>query len=225
MNTLTKAGTAVAATATLALGVTAGTAGAAEVGLPAIKAAAHQAIVARVGALNTAIGVVDQSSFMGADQATLVNGMHTDITGLTQLDQTIQADTTVATAKADAQKVFTEFRIYALVLPVVHMVRASDLVTAKLVPDFNTVETKLQAAITKQDEPNLEHFLDDMKTKVGAAQQAVSPLPAQLEALTPVSYNANHAVLQPARETLETARTDLRAAREDAHDIVAGLKK
>ena len=225
MNTFTKAGAAVMATAALGLGASAGTAGATEVGLPAIKAAAHQAVVGRVGALNAAIGILNQSTFMGADQATLVHGMQTDISGLQQLDQTIQGDTTTAAAKADAQKVFTDFRIYALVLPVAHMVRAADDITAKLVPDFQAVEPKLQAAITKQNATNLQHYLDDLETQVTNAQKVAAPLPGQLEGLTPASYNANHAVLQPARGSLETARTDLRAAREDARQIVAGLKK
>lgn len=225
MKTLVKAGAAVAVAASITMGVTAGSAGAAEVGLPAIKAAAHQAIVARVGALNTAVGVVQGSSYMGSDQAALITWMQGDVSGLQQLDQTIQADTTAAAAKADAQKVFTDYRVFALVIPVVHMVRAADLATNKIAPDFQAAEPKLQAAITKRGATSLQPLLDDLKTQVANAVQLASPLPGQLEGLRPPAWNANHALLQPDRQALETVRTDLRTAREDSRKIVAGLKK
>lgn len=225
MKTLVKAGAAAAVTASMALGMTPGSAGAAEVGLPGIKAAAHQAIGARVGALNTAIGVVQGSAFMGGDQSALVTWMQSDVSGLQQLDQTIQADSTTAAAKADAQKVFTDYRVYALVIPVVHMVRAADLATNKIAPDFQAAEPKLQAAITKQGATNLQPLLDDLKTQVANAVQLAAPLPGQLDPLRPPAWNANHALLQPYRQALETVRTDLRTARADARKIHAGLKK
>ena len=56
-------------------------------------------------------------------------------------------------------------------------------------------------------------------------QQLVSGLPAELEALKPADWNANHAVLQPSRDSLQSARLDLRRARQDARDIVSGLTK
>ena len=194
-------------------------------GLPAAKQAAHVAIERRVASLNAAIGVVQSSTFLGADQATLVQLMQSDVSGLQQLDQTIQADTTLQAVRADARKIFTDYRVYALMLPVVHMVRGADAITNVIVPKLDAAASHLQDAITQQNKSNLQPVLDDLKTQTAGAEQLVSGLPAELDALKPADWNANHAVLQPSRDALQSARLDLRRARQDARDIVSGLTK
>src|SRR6476620_4147514 len=143
-----------AATATLVLtlgAASAAPAGATENGLAAIKTAAHTAIHERVVALDAASVVVNRSNFMGADQAQRLGVMKGDVTALQQLDDQIQADSTVAAAKADAAKVFTDYRVFALVLPATHLTRAADAVTNVAGPDLGQkVAPKLQAAITKR---------------------------------------------------------------------------
>ncbi|TML60300.1 MAG: hypothetical protein E6G17_10285 [Actinobacteria bacterium] len=183
------------------------------------------AIERRVASLNAAVGVVQSSTFLGADQATLVQLLQSDVSGLQQLDQTIQADTTLQAVRADARKIFTDYRVYALMLPVVHMVRGADAITNVIVPKLDAAAAHLQDAITQQNKSNLQPLLDDLKTQTAAAQQLVSGLPAELEALKPADWNANHAVLQPSRDSLQSARLDLRRARQDARDIVSGLTK
>ncbi len=194
-------------------------------GVAAVKQAAHVAIERRVASLNAAIGVVQSSTFLGADQATLLQLMQSDVSGLQQLDQTIQADTTLQAARTDARKIFTDYRVYALMLPVVHMVRGADAVTKVIVPKLDAAATHLQDAITQHNASNLQPLLDDLEAQVAAAQQLVSGLPGHLEALKPADWNANHQVLQPSRDRLQSARLDLRRARQDARDIVSGLTR
>ena len=67
-----------------------------------------------------AIKTVQGDSFLGSDATTLVNDMQADITGLQALGTKIAADTTVSQAIADADLIFTEFRVYYVMLPVVH---------------------------------------------------------------------------------------------------------
>jgi hypothetical protein len=211
-------------TAGLSLPATAAWAAGSQPALDAIKAAAHTAVTNRVTRLNSAIGVVTQNTHLGADQATLATRMQDDITGLNQLDATVQADTTAATAKADAQKVFTDFRIFALVLPVTHMVVATDTVNDAVVPRLNDITTKLQDLITKKNATDQQATLDDMKTQIAAAQAATAGLSADLLTFTPAQWNANHTLLQADRDKLRTARTDLVKARQDAKSIVAALR-
>jgi hypothetical protein len=192
-------------------------------GPAAAKQAAHVAIERRVASLNTAVGLVESSTFLGVDQVTLVHLMQSDVSGLQQLDQTIQADTTLQAVRADARKIFTDYRVYALVLPVVHMVRGADAITNVIVPKLDAAASHLQDAITQQNRSNLQPLLDDLKTQTAGAQQLAGGLPGKLEALKPADWNANHAVLQPSRDTLQSARIDLRQARQDARDIVSGL--
>lgn len=195
------------------------------VGLDAVKQAAHAAIEARLTALNAASSIIKSSAFMGADQTAITSMLQGDVSGLTALDATIQADTTTAQARADAQKIYTDYRVFALALPVAHMTRAADVITKLVVPHLTTAEAKLQAAITAKGTTDLQPLLDDMKAQTAAADSLAAPLPAALEALRPADWNANHEVLSPDRTALETARADLRKARQDARQIIEGLKK
>jgi hypothetical protein len=192
--------------------------------LSGIKAAAHTAITVRVTMLNSAITNVNQRTDLGADQAARVGVMQSDITGLNQLDSTIQADTTIPDARTDAQKIFTDYRIFALVLPVTHMVVATDTIDNAVVPRLNDVTTKLQDLITKNNATAQQATLDDMKAQIAAAQTATSGLSADLQSFTPAQWNANHTLLQPDRDKLRSARADLVTARQDAKSIVTALR-
>jgi hypothetical protein len=194
-------------------------------GLDTIKQAAHTAIENRLTALNAAIAVVNGSSFMESDQGVIKGELQADVSGLTALDQKIQSDTTTEQAKADAQTIFTDYRVFALMLPVAHMTRASDAIVHVVAPHLDNVAAKLQDAITKKGATSLQATLDDMKAQIAAAVKLASPLPTRLEVLKPADWNANHEVLQPDRSALEQARTDLKKARSDAAAIITGLRK
>jgi hypothetical protein len=185
-----------------------------------VQAAAKKAIDDRVAALNQVITVLQGSPYLGGDQQTLVATAQSDVTALTNLETTIQADTNVQQAKTDARTIFTSYRVFALVLPVDHMVRASDDISGVVVPKLTALETKWAALNVSA----IASLLSDMQTQTQAAAQAVSGLPGQLEAFTPSAWNANHALLGPSRTALGTARTDLEKARTDAKQIHALLK-
>lgn len=193
-------------------------------GLDAVKQAAHTAVQARVTALEAADAVVASSAFMGADQAVVRRLLQGDVAGLRALDAEIQADTALAEARADAQRVYTDYRVFALALPVAHLTRAADAVVAVAVPRLTAAHDRLQAAVTAKGTAALQPLLDDMKAQTDAARGLAAPLPAALAALTPATWNADHEVLQPHRAALETARADLRRARQDARQVVAGLR-
>lgn len=186
-------------------------------GLDAVKQAAHTAVQARVTALEAADAVVASSAFMGADQAVVRRLLQGDVAGLRALDAEIQADTALAEARADAQRVYTDYRVFALALPVAHLTRAADAVVAVAVPRLTAAHDRLQAAVTAKGTAALQPLLDDMKAQTDAARGPAA-------ALTPATWNADHEVLQPHRAALETARADLRRARQDARQVVAGLR-
>jgi hypothetical protein len=194
-------------------------------GLQAIKDAAHTAITNRITDLNKAITSVNGTTFLATDKTALVTGMKNDITGLKALDTTIQADTTTTAAKTDAQKIFTDFRIYALVLPVTHLVVATDAITNVVMPKMTTVADALQLIITKTNATAEQPKLDDMKAQIAAAQTATNGVSADLQSFTPTQWNANHDLLTPDRAKLQTARMDLGKARSDAAAIVVALLK
>ena len=85
--------------------------------LAGIKAKAATDITDRVNKLNGAIAKVNGAKELGPGQGTLVSYLGTDIAPLQQLNQRIQGDTTVAQAAQDFSTIFTDYRVYALVLP------------------------------------------------------------------------------------------------------------
>ena len=188
--------------------------------LAKIRAAGEAAINQRVTALNQVVTVLNGTSWLGPDQATLVATAQSDIAGLTKLGSRLAADTTVQQAKTDYQQIFAGFRVFALVIPVDQMVRASNGITNVVVPKFNALETKWAAL----DDPQIAGLLSDMQGKTQAADAAVNGLPATLEALTPSSWNSNHGILSQPRSELATARQDLKQARDDAQQIVQILR-
>ena len=188
--------------------------------LAKIQAAAKAAIDQRLTSLNQVITVLNGTTWLGSDQATLVGKAQSDISGLTALEATIQADTTVQQAKTDFQTIFTGFRVYALVVPVDRMVVAADGITNSVVPKLTALETKW-AGLNDQ---SIAALLSDMTAQTQAANTAVSGLAATLEGYSPAQWNADHALLSGPRSTLATARHDLEKARQDATQIVAILR-
>jgi hypothetical protein len=64
-------------------------------------------------------------------RASLLSELNGGISGLSAPAPTIQAQTSVVAFRAEAAEILSEYRVYALVLPQAHLVRASDLATAK----------------------------------------------------------------------------------------------
>ena len=188
--------------------------------LAKVQAAGQAAINQRLSALNQVVTVLNGTSWLGPDQATLVATAQSDIAGLTKLGSRLAADTTVQQAKTDYQQIFAGFRVFALVIPVDQMVRASDGITNVVVPKLDALEAKWAAL----DDPQIAGLLSDMQSKTQAADAAVNGLPATLEALTPSSWNSNHGILSQPRSELATARQDLKQARDDAQQIVQILR-
>ncbi len=60
---------------------------------------------------------VNAAKGLGASQATLVSYLGTDIAPLQQLNQTIQGDSTLQQAAHDFGTIFSDYRVYRLVLP------------------------------------------------------------------------------------------------------------
>jgi hypothetical protein len=186
--------------------------------LSKIQADARTAIDGRVAALTTVLAVLGGVK-APCDVAPLVATAQSDIAGLDSLETTILADTTVSQARSDAQLIFTKFRVYALVIPVDHLVRATCAVN-DVVSRFTALETKWGAL----NDPNISTLLADMVSQTQAAGQAVNGLPTTVEGYMPADWNGNHTLLNGARSSVQTARQDLGKARADAKQIVGILR-
>jgi len=187
--------------------------------LAAVKAAATLAITKREDALTAAEAVIRATAFLGADQQILLGQLQSAASGLTGLGATIQADTTPAAAAADSAHIFNQYRVFALVIPVAHLVRAGDAALNVVIPDLGKVATLAQGRISPADQP----LLTDLTAQVAKASAELTGLSAQLEADTPAEWNASHQLFATDRAALRSARQALAEARQDAHAIAADL--
>lgn len=186
-----------------------------------LKAKGTTEIDRRLANLNSALTKLAASnSLSAADKAALTKTVNDEIAGLTALKTKLAAETVIATARTEVASVVADYRVYALLLPKTRMVASADR--------FDVVETKLTdlhdklAAKATTDAEKAK--LTDMAAKVADAKTKSSGLVAQLMALQPTDYNANHAVLVNYRASLKVAQTDLQAARDDAKAVIDQLK-
>jgi hypothetical protein len=192
--------------------------------LAQIQAAAAAAITARVGSLTTAMAKVQQRTDLGGDQAVLLHSLQADVTGLKQLGVKIAGDTDQTAARAGYQQIAGNFRVYSLILPVTHLVSASDRLNNTVAPRLTADAAKIAAKLTPADRATVQPLLTDLTNQVAAAETATKGLSASLEAYRPAQLKANHDLLKPARHSLAAAKTAITRARRDAKQAVADIR-
>jgi len=188
-----------------------------------------QEIARRLASLSKLTSKINAATKLtGADKATLTAEVNATISGLNTLKAKLDAETTVAAARADVQSIYTEYRVYALVAPKVGLIKVADdqqVAEQKLQALIQKFQTRLNAAKSKgKNVDALETVLSDMTQKVNASASISSTIQAKVIGLQPTDYNNDHAVLNGTSAQLKTAHTDNVAAYQDAKQIVAGLK-
>ena len=151
-------------------------------------------------------------------------------TGLKALRREIAADTTVASATEDVRRIFTEYRIYALVTRQVALVRADDRVDAA-VNRLTRAADQLAAAIARaagngKDVTVAQGHLDAMIAAIAEARAEVAGDASAVLAQTPATWNSGTAkpILDAARASIAAARSDLRIALTEAQAVLAALR-
>jgi hypothetical protein len=191
--------------------------------LQKIKARAATWVTERTRSLDAAMAAVQSYSFLGADGTTLTSDMQADVTGLEALNQKIQSDTTVAEARADALDIFTQFRVYSFMLPVVSYVVATDRVDNVYIPDLNSDISYLQGQENSSNQGVIGPLVAGMQSEVQAATSATSGLASQLLSYTPADWDANHGLLGPARSSVLTAERAVFMAEREYYQALSYL--
>jgi hypothetical protein len=187
--------------------------------LGGIKTKANTDITDRVHDLNAAIAKVNAAKGLGSGQSTLVAYLGTDNTPLPQLDQKIQGDATVKQAAQDFSTIFSDYRVYVLVLPASRIDADADRVTRTAVPTLTADSSKAQGLVNPQNQAQLQPLIDDLNAQISAASNATNGLTATVLAFTPAQWNANHDVLSPARSSDQTADAAVQKGRSDVQQI------
>ena len=192
--------------------------------LGGIKTKATTDITDRVRDLNAAIAKVNAAKGLGTGQATLVAYLGTDITPLQQLDQKIEGDATVKQAAEDFSTIFSDYRVYVLVLPGSRIAADADRVMTTAVPTLTADSSKAQGLVNPQNQAQLQPLIDDLNAQVSAASSAANGLAAGVLAFSPAQWNANHDVLSPARSSDQTAVAAVLKGQSDVRQIRQVLK-
>ena len=152
---------------------------------------------------------------------------------LTQVGSKLAADTTLVDAKNDFQSIFDDYRIYLVVTPQTYAAAACGRIqraTATLTDDQAKLTSRVDtAAAGGADMTAAKASLADMAAKIDDAKSNGDQAAAALAALAPDHGDkgviaSNAAAVDAARVQLETARTDLTTATNDARSVVAALK-
>ena len=196
-----------------------------QVVLEARKRAATGAITRRMLALRERLTVAESIAQLSEEnRSTLTTQLQEQVNGLTSLSARIQGDNDEATLRADAQRMVTDYRVYVLTIPKARGVMVADIEVAAA-DRFSKLADRLATALdqAKGDTTGTQEDLSQMRGKLAAVAAAVPPIPAALLALQPAGYPANHAVLEQARQSLRTGRSDLADASILARRVIANL--
>lgn len=188
-----------------------------------------QEITRRLSSLTTLSAKINAATRLTAsDKTTLTNEVNDTITGLTALKTKLDSETTITAARADAQDIYTEYRVYALVAPKINLIKVADdqqVVEQKLQTLIQKFQTRINAAKAKGKEVSaIQDTLSDMNANATASASVSSSIEAKVIGLQPTDWNSDHQILSGDSAQLKTAHIHNVAAYNDAKQIVAGLK-
>jgi hypothetical protein len=194
-----------------------------------IKSRAATEIDRRLDRLHQLSSTISGASRLSAsDTSTLSTEVSTQANGLTSLKAQIQSDTDLDSARIDAQSIFSEYHVYALIVPKVWMVRVADdqqAVETKLNILSGKLQTRVNQAHDKgKDVGAMQNQLNDMIAQTQAAQKISSVVEQQVLPLQPTDYSNDHTILSGYRDQLKAAHANNKAALADAKAIVQGIK-
>ena len=192
--------------------------------LAGIKAKAASDITGRVNDLNGAITKVDAAKGLGSSQGILVSYLGTDIAPLQHLDQTIQADSSVQVAAHDFGTIFSDYRVYVLVLPASRIAAEADHAATTAIPSLTADAAKAQARVTPANEATLQPLINDLNSQIGAVTQATDGLASTVLAFTPAQWNGDNALLAASKSSDQTVNVALEKGRADVKQMVQDLK-
>jgi hypothetical protein len=192
--------------------------------LSTLKQKCDQAVQKRETALSSDASKINAATGLtSSDKSALLATESSDASGLTALDATIQADTTSSQAKADCEKIVTDYRVYVVFEPQVHLVIAADTVTSAATK-ISGLASELQQKLGSNPNPAVQAALADLQKQVAAAQTSVNGVSATVLAQTPSGYPGNKSVFTSARASVQSAVSDLKQARSDVETIKDAIK-
>ena len=177
--------------------------------LKAVIADGDTKITVRLERLNKLGAKVYTTTKLSADKkAALLAEIGSSVDGLKALKTKLDAETTVTAAQADFHLIFTDYRVYLLVVPKVHLVKVADNELAK---EANIADllTLMQSYIAAHPEAASQtSTVNDLQTRIKASQATTQDLESKLLVLKPSDYNSNHDLMKGYLSQLQKIHTE-----------------
>lgn len=187
-----------------------------------------QAIAARQSALSTLNARVTERfsdhRITSADNAALTGDIAASESGLSALKTKLDADTDAGAARTDFRAIYTNFRIFAVVLPRDYHELWLDMIVLKD-SQLQGNETLIQDAINGAPagvQAQANQLFTDYKTQVANAQAQTAAAQQVLPQLTPGAFNASAAAYKTA---FTSYRTDIQSAAQDTKTAISGVRQ
>lgn len=165
------------------------------------------------------------SAVSNKDKDKLVSNINGTAAGLTALKKQLDKETTLSAAETDVQNIYSNFRVYLLVIPRVRVISLADFERIQEA-NWTTVATVLQPLVgAAQDKATLTPLLNDAVANLSQAHTTSVNDEAKVLALQPSDYNSDHSVLSGNFSDLKGAEAKVAKAKGDMKTIIAALKK
>ncbi len=197
--------------------------------LQTVKTKGDQEIARRLKALAALTANINVTSKLTpSDKTSLTEEATTESKNLSTLRTKLAAETTLAGAAADVQSMVAEYRVYALVIPKVRLIKTADaqqIFQAQLTAFAAKLQTRITAADAKgKNVTDLQTKLDDMLSKMAVAESISANVESKVLTLEPTDYNNDHGILAGYQTQLKSAHQNDLAALASGKLIVQGLK-
>lgn len=205
-----------------------------QVQLQNIIKAADEMIANRITSLNNLNTRIQGDTKLTVDEkASLTADVTTAITGLNTLKAKIDADTDVATAKADTKQIVTNFYIYARLEPKMRIfITLNNLQTTitnlqNLVPQIQSLITTLNSQ--GKDTSDISLLLNDISAQLTAAQTTITNDAASINGITDSTGSADSTFNKVktdinglVKDNFGKIRTDFNKMRMDFKSLITG---
>lgn len=188
-----------------------------------VKYIGDNLIKERINALTSNMKVVAGDKSLTTEQKTaLTTILTTNINGLTTLRATLASSTDATTTKALVSSIFSNFRIYGIVIPQVRIEkRIYDLQnhSTKLSDIFLSIQKKINDAKVKGNDVTVwQKSLDDAKVLVANDMNTLTNLFTKVALLKPADYGTtSKAVIESANKDLRLVLEDFNTIKKNAH--------
>lgn len=156
-------------------------------------------------------------------RSTIINDANSNESGLKDLKTKLDGESDIKAALADVKSIYTQFRIFAVVLPrdygEILLFHEQNVITRMTDAEPTIADLIQKDKDAGHDVTQLNTLYQDYKNKLGDATDNTNKAQALIPSLTPANYPATNQTLKTYHTDLKTARLDLKGAADDLHQM------